>query len=1106
MSCQTAAPPPLMVDFAQLLPVLTMERGLIIGLAGALLIVLLVWWQQRAKMHAREEYYQTILNLATDGIVISQKSVIQYVNARITELTGYSATELVGKRTAHFIMPQAREQLHEWNQRRAETPGQAQQVELTLVHKNGQQIFIEANGANLSINGQQQTLGIVRDITERKEAEAQLQAAATFLREIIDAVPFPIFVRDRDGRFISANEAYAEHQGVPLDRVINHLPQEFLPPETAEQIERITEEIFAGKESSDGEGVIKIGDGRVQHLWNRLRVVQLSSGEEVIVGSVIDISERKALEEEIRYTSEFLSTIMNMIPIPIYVKNRRHEYLVVNKAFAAGNGRQPAEMIGRCDHDLMPAQLADQSRDFAEAMFANGEGQHTERSITRPNGEIQHFLSEVKIGRMSDGEEILVGAVIDISDRKEIEERLREAKEAADLANKAKSTFLSAMTHELRTPMNGVLGMTSLLLDTPLQSEQLTLVETIRASGDALLMVINQILDFSKIEADKLELEATSFYLQTMLEETLDLVAPQATEKGLILAYFLDKNVPRQLIQDVGRLRQILTNLVGNAVKFTEKGEVTVNVAAQPSNTALCQLHFVVRDTGMGIPPEQMDTLFQSFSQADPTISRRFGGTGLGLVISKRLAEAMGGTMWVESTVGQGSAFYFTIQATVESASHAEGSDYPRYGSLDLGRLHGKRILLLTQHETMYRLIEQHLQAWSITLTALATFTAGHEVVASRLTQHEFDAVIVDYAINSEVKEELMCHLAEHVTDLPVVVLTLLGEHLPRKQRREHLAVVTKPVHASQLHDALVNVIYGKFMEGLQSASRPQKQIEQMAEQPLRILVAEDNLVNQRVALGFLSKHGYRADVAANGLEVLTALKRQYYDLILMDINMPEMDGMTATKLLRADADGTQPYIIAMTANAMYEDRKRCLDAGMNDYISKPLRIGELSAALQRTQVWTKSKSNELLAIAADTQDLLESKAQATDRPVDPDALQEFVEVLGDDGEAMVTELMRLYLESGPVLMAEFKQGMKTQTMNDIQHAVHTLSSSSAQIGARRLGALAVELDDLCRRNELPMIMSKADAFVAEYERVMRYFRHEYQERTIAVAQESFPV
>lgn len=962
-----------------------------------------------------------------------------------------------------------------------------------------------------------------RDITERKDAEAQLRASADFLREILNAVPFPIFVRNRERRFVIANEAYATHHGVSLDEVINHRPHDFLLPKAADYIEHVTTNLFETKQSIDEETFMAAGPNQERHLWTRLRLMQLSNGEEVLVGSVVDVSERKALELQLRDSTEFLNSVLNSVPDPLFVEDEDYQFIRVNDAFCRYTQRSADELLGQTGFALLPKEEVEAFRRDDERLLTVGGRYELERSFLNKYGHRHYILMKRAAHRLPSGQRIITSQFIDITNRKEIEDRLREAKEAAELANRAKSTFLSSMTHELRTPMNGVLGMTSLLLDTTLTEEQLTLVDTIRASGDALLTIINQILDFSKIEADKLELEATSFELRTMIEETLDLVAPQATEKKLMLAYFLDDDVPLRLIQDVGRLRQILANLVSNAVKFTEEGEVTVSVSAQSQADNQTQLHFVVRDTGIGIPSDCIDTLFQSFNQVDASITRRFGGTGLGLAISKRLAEAMGGTMWVESLVGQGTSFYFTIQAQVGAGDSYGEAIYPNgrhhpggtsklYGGMDLGRLSDKRILLLTHHETMHKLIEQQLQFWSVSLTTIATLPLCHGADEAQLSLDSFDAIIVDYAIAPDVKEKTMAYLLAQHANVPLVVLTMLGERLPESYRHQRLATVTKPLHSSQLHDALVTVIYGKFVERLRTASGLTHKPAQMPGHPLRILLAEDNLVNQRVALGFLSKYGYRADVAGNGLKVLTALKRQFYDLILMDINMPEMDGLLTTQAIRAQEDMPQPYIIAMTANAMYEDRKRCLDAGMNDYISKPIRIGELSAALQRAQIVAHVNEKKLsgstsngtakhaIAGSAATTNATPTLHCTPTLPVNPHALHEFSELMGDGGEAMVTELIRLYLEGTPRLVAEFEQGVALQDMGRIQTAVHTLRSGSAQIGAQHFADLAAEVDDLCYQNDLPTISANADALLAEYARVIDYFQTEYARRTVVMA------
>jgi PAS domain S-box-containing protein len=640
---------------------------------------------------------------------------------------------------------------------------------------------------------------------------------------------------------------------------------------------------------------------------------------------------------EIQRQRKYYEAIVQNSPVAIVTVDQNSNVVSWNPTAEQLFGYAVDEAIGK-NVDAMVAAvegLQDEAQTYSDQ--AMRDTLHVITKRTRKDGSLVDVeLSGVPLPLPS-GESGLVAIYHDITE-------LQRARHEAVAANEAKSAFLATMSHEIRTPMNAVIGMSGLLMDTDLNKEQHEYAETIRNSGDALLTIINDILDFSKIEAGKMELELQPLDLRDCVESALDLVAGRAVEKNIDLAYIIDDDVPVGIQGDVTRLRQILLNLLSNAVKFTEKGEVVLTVK---KDAAPGQLRVAVRDSGIGIPADRMNRLFASFSQADSSTTRRFGGTGLGLVISKRLAEMMGGTMWVESQgAGHGSTFLFTMLG--EPAPVAERKTARDIKGIQPS-LQGKRVLIVDDNATNRRILMIQTEKWGMAPQELASPLKALDLLQAG---GAFDLAIFDVQMPEMDGITLTREVRKLKTreSLPIMLLTSLGRKEVGAGDLDIAAYLTKPLKPSGLFDALAGIFARNVVVAKAEPFRATVDADLGRKHPLRILLAEDNAVNQKLALRLLQQMGYRADVASNGLEAVESVQRQVYDVVLMDVQMPEMDGLDATRTIRKLTGISQPRVVAMTANAMQGDREMCLAAGMDDYVSKPIRVPDLLEALSKTK------------------------------------------------------------------------------------------------------------------------------------------------------------
>jgi PAS domain S-box-containing protein len=791
--------------------------------------------------------------------------------------------------------------------------------------------------------------------------------------------------------------------------------------------------------------------------------------------SVVAINNAR-LFREIQRQKDYADALVTTSPVAIVTMDLGGTVVGWNPGAERLFGYPSAEALGRRMDDLVATPgVREEIRANIRQTIA-GESIRTLSRRARKDG----TLVDVEISSMPvivDGARVGMIAIYH-----DITELLR-ARQEAEAANEAKSAFLATMSHEIRTPMNAVIGMSGLLLNTPLTDEQREYAEIVRQSGDALLTVINDVLDFSKIEAGRLELESQPFDLRDCVESALDLVATRAAEKGLDLAYVIGDGTPPGIEGDVTRLRQVLLNLLSNAVKFTETGEVVLSVGTRPLDgpAGLHELTFAVRDTGIGIPPDRLDRLFQSFSQVDASTTRRYGGTGLGLAISQRLTELMGGRIAVSSEVDRGSEFRFTMRAHAVTA--------PATGRRDLTGvqpiLRGKRALVVDDNATNRRILTAHLDAWGMRsqatgspAEALGWVRDGERFDVGILDMHmpEMDGVALARAIRERATAEA----------LPLILFTSLGRREARAEEAGFAAYLNKPIKPSQLFDALASVLAEQPVH-VRERGAPRRDLDpEMARRhPLRILLAEDNAVNQKVALRLLGQMGYRADVAANGLEAIEAVERQTYDVVLMDVQMPELDGLEASREItrRWPAEG-RPRLVAMTANAMQDDRDLCAAAGMDDYVAKPVRVEELVAALERCRARAEAGARSGPAASPSTQPGKPAEpVGAADAAVDRRVLEHLAASMGGP---FVAELIDTFREDARELIVDLRRALGEADRDSFRRAAHSLKSTSETLGAVGLAALARDLETLGRTGNLAGAGDRLDRLADQYDLVAR--------------------
>jgi len=910
--------------------------------------------------------------------------------------------------------------------------------------------------------------GVARDITERKFAEQALRSSEENYRLLFERNLAGVLRTTLDGQIINCNESAARMLGFgsPQELMANNMAQFYFDPADRKAL---MDELMTKGMVANNEACFRCKDGSIRWLLRNANLIKGKDGiPPTIEGTLFDITERKQAAQELERTWNVSLDMMGLLGFDGYIKR-------LNAAWTQTLGFTIEDLLAEPYMSLAHPEDRQAAAAQLETLKAGADTVAFELRVRTKDG--SYRWTEWNAAALKD-QELLYAAGRDITERKQAEVELRRAKEAAEAANRVKSDFLANMSHEIRTPMNGILGMTELALDTDLAPEQREYLEMVKFSAQSLLTVINDVLDFSKIEANKLDVDLIEFRFRDSLAETMKTVALRAHQKGLELACDVNPEVPDDVVGDPVRLRQILVNLLGNAIKFTETGEVVARVSLEAENEAGAVVHFVVSDTGIGIPPEKQQAIFGAFTQADSSTTRKYGGTGLGLTISARLVEIMGGRIWVESEPGRGSNFHFTI--SFRHPAKAAAPDTPAGENL----LRGLRVLVVDDNATNRRILGEILKRWDAKpILASNAETALRVLSEASISHAPFDLVLTDAHMPDMDGFTLAERIQEHpqLTGATIMMLTSGGQRgdAARCRRLGIAAYLTKPVAQSELRDAILKVLGRSSQAGglplitRHSLREARSSVDEKHEPSgLKILLTEDNAVNQALATRLLEKMGNQVVVAGNGLEALAAIEKQSFDLVLMDVQMPEMDGFEATAALRKRemAQGRHTPVIAMTAYAMKGDRERCIEAGMDAYVSKPINRHELMEAIhavlsrrgqgQRNDEQVSEPVVDNSASTAKVASVPPSR-RPDGRGVEKTEPFNYSAALAhvDGDEDLLAEVAALFLQEYPKQLAAVREAIAQKDSRALRRATHSLKGEAANFAAQPVCQAVIELE-----------------------------------------------
>ena len=937
-----------------------------------------------------------------------------------------------------------------------------------------------------------QVLYVARDVTEKKKAEEQLWQAEARYRTLIERMPAVTYTQE-----IGSPDA-ALYMSPQIEALTGYTPEDCRDPDLRfrmvhpEDRERMMSE---DEKTGESGGVFATEyrvvhrDGRTVWVRNESIMVAEPGGPRYWQGFMIDITERKRAEEELRTSEERYRRLIETVQEGIaYIAPEGGIVTFCNQAYAEILGFSTAEeLIGRSFFDLLDPENRQEMLEQRE-LRTRGVSSAYEISVTTNGTPKVLSATGSPLFRADGSYGGAVQTIVDTTERKRYEEGLERARIAAEEASRAKSDFLANMSHEIRTPMNGVIGMADLLIDTDLSAEQQEYAEIVRRSGENLLAIINDILDFSKVEAGQMRVETIDFDLRLAVEDTVSLLAERAQTKGLELANLVEPGLPTALRGDPGRIRQVLTNLIGNAIKFTETGEVVLKVSLAESLGEAIVVRFEVTDTGIGMTEEQQGRLFQSFSQADTSTTRRYGGTGLGLAISKQLVELMGGRIDVRSEPGSGSTFFFTLPFVRQAA--------PGERPLPVADLRGLRALIVDDNATNRRILREQLSSWEMENDEAEDGQRAIEMMGTAAGEgRPYDLAILDMQMPGMDGMQLARRArADGATaGTRLILLTSMGYRGEGDEARRSgiEAYLTKPVRQAELRD-VISTVMGTPAAREESALITRHTIRERGPRSSpRLLLAEDNPVNQKVAVRMLEKLGYRVDVTDDGREALEALPKADYAAVLMDVQMPVVDGYEATAEIRRReseaGDDRRVPIIAMTANAMQGDRDKAISVGMDDYLAKPVRQDKLAEVLSR---WVSRKPGR--ETRPDTENGAAAVPDAQEPPLDEAVLAGLRDLQSEGDPDILEELAGMFLGDAPGRIEEIRASLQGGDPGGVERAAHTLKGGAGNMGATRMSRLAADLQEAGRGGDL----SDAPRLLRELEDELGRVRGALEEKT----------